>query len=161
MESSKDGEGKKEIAQFTPIPGANLEKPPIVSGLDEKESKKVQAMLGNPKPQATKLIHAQKEIKEILDSHDPQATIYFKNCENCEFTIESLCTKVLIESCHNCKITFNKKIVTNLVDIWKCNNTSLSVNTLVGTLQADICKKNRYRVSQKRTFQLHCMGRSS
>jgi len=150
-----EGEEKKPTPpSSSSVPGINFkEKPPIVGDLDEKESKKIFAMTGNPKAQQTKLIHAQKDAKEVVDSHDPQSTLYFKNCENCEYTIESLCTKVLVESCHNCKITFNKKIVTNMIDIWKCNNTSLSINTKVGTLQADLCKQINLEYHEKEHFQ--------
>jgi len=74
------------------------------------------------------------------DSFPPTATLYFKNCNDCEYVVDSMSTKILFEGCSNVKVTFNKKIVTGLVDIWKCNNFSFESNSKVGTLQLDICK---------------------
>jgi len=120
------------------------------SPIDAKDQKKLQAMLGNPKEQKAEYVLNQKGQKGVkMESHSPQATIYFKGCDDCEFFVESLCTKVLIESCNNCTVTFNKKIVTNTVDVWKCENVELHVNTPIGTLQADMCKKLKVNYAEK------------
>jgi len=130
------------------------ERNPNPPPLDEKEAKKLQAQLGNPKEQAAKYILGKRGVKERLgeDSHQPQATVYFKNCHDCEFVLDAMCTKVLIEDCHNCTVTFNEKVITNTVDVWKCNDSYLRINTKVGTLQADICKKLKVDFNTKDNF---------
>jgi len=122
-----------------------------VETVDPAEKKKLQAMIGNPKEQTAKYIIGKKGEKETLgeDSHKPQATIYFKNCSDCEYIVDSLCTKILIEGCSNCTITFNKKIVTSIVDIWRSNDMILKANAPIGTLQADVCKKLLVDYQQK------------
>jgi len=122
--------------------------------VDPKELKKLQAQFGNPKEQAAKYILGKRGLKETFGegSHEPQATVYFKNCHDCDFILDAMCTKVLIEDCHNCKITLNQKIITNTLDIWKCNDSQLHVNTKIGTLQADICKKLKVDFSLKGDF---------
>jgi len=122
--------------------------------VDPKELKKLQAQFGNAKEQAAKYILGKRGLKETFGegSHEPQATVYFKNCHDCEFILDAMCTKVLIEDCHNCKITLNQKIITNTLDIWKCNDSQLRVNTKIGTLQADICKKLKVDFSLKGDF---------
>jgi len=83
----------------------------------------------------------------------PQATIFFKNCEDCEYVVDAMCTKVLIEGCHNTKIILKQKIVTSTVDIYKSDNFQIEVNTKVGTLQVDVCKNLKVTFNNRENFQ--------
>eukprot|EP01130_Rhizamoeba_saxonica_P018929 TRINITY_DN9658_c0_g1_i1.p1 TRINITY_DN9658_c0_g1~~TRINITY_DN9658_c0_g1_i1.p1 ORF type:complete len:373 (-),score=102.34 TRINITY_DN9658_c0_g1_i1:96-1214(-) len=67
--------------------------------------------------------------------------VYFKQCRGCEFTIghRASVVKVLIEDCHDCVIRLDGSIKTNVVEIWKCTNTVVHINTDVFTLQVDLC----------------------
>jgi len=118
------------------------------------ERKRMQAMLGNPKEQVAKYLINEKGKKEILGEEqvNSQATIYFKNCHDCEYTVDALCTKIMIEGCTNTKVILNKKIVTHTVDVWKCNDFHLVSNTYLGTLQIDICKKLTVDYANKELF---------
>jgi hypothetical protein len=122
--------------------------------IDEKERKRLQAQFGNPKEQAGKYILGKRGVKETFGegSHDPQATVYFKNCHDCEFVVDAMCTKVLIEDCHGCTITLNKKVITNTLDIWKCNDSHIMIKTKIGTVQADICKNLKVHFQTKEDF---------
>jgi len=68
-------------------------------------------MLGSSQPQEAKyIINTKGEVLTFEeDSFKPQLTLYFKNCQDCVYVVDSMCTKVMIESCHNTKITFTKK----------------------------------------------------
>jgi len=68
------------------------------------------------------------------------ATLYFKNCQDGVYTVDTMVTKVLFEGCKNIKVYFKKKVVTGLVDIWKCDNFYFESDVKIGTLQLDICK---------------------
>lgn len=125
--------------------------------LDEKakEVQKLQAMMGSNKQQEAKFVLNEENQTKVLgeDSHSGQATIYIKGCKDSTYTIDSLCTKVLVESCTNVKVTLNKKIITNMVDVYKCENVDLIINTDVGTLQADVCKKLNVQIQSKNLFK--------
>jgi len=47
--------------------------------------------------------------------------------------------KILIEDCHNSVFYLNGPITTSVLEIWKCNNCTLQIDTEVFTLQADLC----------------------
>lgn len=32
----------------------------------------------------------------VEDTYKPEATLYFKNCQDCEYVVDSMCTKILI-----------------------------------------------------------------
>eukprot|EP01114_Cavostelium_apophysatum_P021497 TRINITY_DN751_c0_g3_i1.p1 TRINITY_DN751_c0_g3~~TRINITY_DN751_c0_g3_i1.p1 ORF type:complete len:165 (+),score=19.44 TRINITY_DN751_c0_g3_i1:40-534(+) len=64
--------------------------------LDAQEKKRLQAMLGAPKSQEAVYIGNEKNEKKALNSHPPQATIYFINCHDSEYHVDSLSTKILI-----------------------------------------------------------------
>jgi len=116
---------------------------------DEKETKKLQAMLGNPKETPAKFVLNERDQKASLTDHKPQTTIYFKNCHNCHYSIEEYSTKILVESCTGCTFTFNAKIVTNLLDIWKTHDSTFHINTPVGTLQVDNSKQLHLNYQKK------------
>jgi len=107
------------------------------------DEKKLQAMMGGAKQQEAKYVLNTKGERKTLgeDHHKPQATLYFKGCDDCEYIVDAMCTKVYIEGCKSIKVTLNNKIITNVVEIWKCEDISLNVNTNVGTLQTDMCNK--------------------
>jgi len=127
---------------------------PTHSGLSEKEQKKMNAMLGGHKDNVVKSIANEKDqpLRKLTD-HASNASLYFKNCQNSEYSIDELCTKVFIEGCSNCKFTLNGKIVTSTVDTWKCDDLELNINTPVGTLQVDVCKKLNVTYDKKEYLQ--------
>jgi len=129
--------------------------PSEASKLDAREQSKLQAMMGNAKKQDAKICIGEKGKKETLDDTTvkPQATVFFKNCEDCEYILDAMCTKVLIEGCHNTKIILKQKIVTSTVDIYKSDNFKLDVSTKVGTLQTDVCNNLDIHFQNKELFQ--------
>jgi len=64
--------------------------------------------------------------------------VYFSACKKSEYVIDHRTSKILIENCDDCVIEINGKILTACVEIWKCKNVHLKLNTKVKTLQADI-----------------------
>jgi len=123
--------------------------------LDPKEQSKLQAMFGNGKQQAAKYCLNQKGKKETLNDTSvlPQATVFFKNCHDCEYTLDAMCTKVLIESCHNTTIVFKQKIITSIIEIYKTDNFNLDIQTKVETLQADVCNGLNVKYKSKEMYQ--------
>jgi len=68
--------------------------------------------------------------------------LYVKSCRNSKYKIVQNVdiVKVLIEDCHDCEVSLHGKILTNVVEVWKCENLVLLVDTDVFTLQVDLCK---------------------
>jgi len=122
--------------------------------LDPKEQSKMQAMLGGGKNQAAKFIVGTKDQTEILgeESFKTNSTVLFKDCINCNYTVNQMCTKILIDGCHNTTITVNEKIVTSTLDVYKSNNFKLVLNTKIGTLQMDMCSNLKVEFHKKEDF---------
>jgi len=115
--------------------------------LSVREKAKIQAQLGNVKQQIVKLVTGKKGETKTFESEDmgdesfsAKGTVYFKNCEECEYVLNAPSVKVLIEACNKCAFTLNGHIKTEILEVWK-SETSLKINTTVKTLQADMCPK--------------------
>ncbi|KAL6047362.1 DUF1186 domain-containing protein [Balamuthia mandrillaris] len=113
-----------------------------LAALTPAERKRIQSQFGNPKPTEAKYLLGQVGQTETLTKQElnAKATLYFKNCKDCHYTINSRCVKVLIEGCENCTVQLNRAVTTGTVEIWKCNGSKLSINTDIGTVQADLCE---------------------
>ncbi|CAG8546705.1 6579_t:CDS:2 [Ambispora leptoticha] len=71
----------------------------------------------------------------------PSSTVFIRNCNNSEYILDGVCTKVMIENCNNLILKANKKIITSTIEIWKSQNITLKINSQVQTLQLDECHK--------------------
>mmetsp|Transcript_16855 Transcript_16855/g.25178 ORF Transcript_16855/g.25178 Transcript_16855/m.25178 type:complete len:320 (-) Transcript_16855:13-972(-) len=113
------------------------------TGLTPEQQKMLQAQIAaGAKKQNSKLVLLQKDKKETFakGSIDQMAVVFFKSCVNCEFTVESRSTKVFIEDCQNCKFHFKEKVITQVMEVWKCSNVSIRNDTKMKTIQADLNK---------------------
>jgi len=56
---------------------------------------------------------------------------YWRGCKNSKYKIAPNVTlvKVMIENCSDCTLSFNGPITTNVVEVWRCNNLTLEINT--------------------------------
>ncbi|KAL6052749.1 hypothetical protein QOT17_018383 [Balamuthia mandrillaris] len=119
-----------------------------------QEAARIQAQLGSAKEKDLKLVKGQKGVKETIPKGAVagRGSVYFENCKDCEYIVNSISVKVLIEKCENCTIILNGPILTNMVEMWKCNNVILSVNTMVMTLQIDLCNEVNLTYSSKEHF---------
>jgi len=134
---------KSSIASTTNIPGAA--KPTTTTTtknepVNADDQKRLQAQLGNAKEQDTKFVGNEKNQKLSIDHLKKTETLYIKNCEDCEYTVDSRCTKILLEGLKNTKVILNGGILTNIVELWKSENVTLVVNTKVATLQVDVSR---------------------
>jgi len=138
---AEDGQPKAELVT-SPEPavegGSSSSSAKPIEELDEKT-----AQLIKEQAQASFVVHGEEGVSKSLHADDgleQKSTIFFKNCKNGNYTIDSQCTKILIEGCENTVITLNGGIYTEVVEIWRCNSFQLKVNTRVKTLQLDICR---------------------
>ena len=67
------------------------------------------------------------EKRSLFKDYTDKSTIYFKNNRESMYHIDRDCTKVLIEGCANCRIVFNARVKTEVVEIWKCENLEIIV----------------------------------
>jgi len=112
--------------------------------LDEETMKRFKTAIGKGnKATDAKFVVNQVGKKETLDKSNLrlQSTLYFKGCQDCEYTIESKCVKVLIESCVNTKIHFNGAVTTSVVELWKSEDMTVSIGSKIQTFQVDMSKK--------------------
>eukprot|EP01119_Soliformovum_irregulare_P005296 TRINITY_DN17073_c0_g1_i1.p1 TRINITY_DN17073_c0_g1~~TRINITY_DN17073_c0_g1_i1.p1 ORF type:complete len:264 (+),score=61.96 TRINITY_DN17073_c0_g1_i1:1022-1813(+) len=114
----------------------------IPNTVDPKELSKLQAMMGGAKKQEAKLVLNETGKKEVWGEDEVKntATVFIKSCNDCEYTLNATCTKVFIESCVNTKLIINGKIVTSVLEVYKCENLTLELNSKIGTLQTDMSK---------------------
>lgn len=49
--------------------------------------------------------------------------------------------KMETEGCHDCNITLNAQVKTEVMEVWKCHATKITINTTVKTVQADLSKE--------------------
>lgn len=97
------------------------------------------------------LLQKDKTVRFEPDSIAMTAVVYFKANRNCNFTVDSRCTKVFIEDCHDCTFTFNDQVITGVFEVWKCENSTIHFNTKALTVQADL-NKNVHFVYRERPF---------
>lgn len=50
-------------------------------------------------------------------------------------------TKIFIEGCDKVNFTFNGRVITQTVEVWKCNDFAMKANTAIKTLQIDLTNK--------------------
>jgi len=124
--------------------------PPLVpKGPDDR---RIHAQTGTAKAQDVRSIANVTGSKADITDVKENETLYINNCADCEYTVSAKCVKIMIESCTKCIIHLNGQIITNVVEMWKCNDFELQVRTPVGTLQADICKNVRIHYESKTLF---------
>jgi hypothetical protein len=106
------------------------------------EDRKAQAQLGNAKEQEIHHLRDKKGEKISLKNEDikPEATLYIKGCEDTEIEFNAKCTKIMIEQCRRCKFNLKGRILTNIVEIWKCADVGANISADIRTLQLDICR---------------------
>jgi len=110
--------------------------------MDAKEARRAQAQLGNAKEQEIYPVTGKKnETILVKDELKSEHTLFIKGCEDCTIEVRSRCTKVMIENCRRTKVHLHSRILTNIVEAWKCVDFLLNVQTDVKTLQLDICRK--------------------
>jgi hypothetical protein len=140
--------------------------PNVVPKNSTREQARLQAQIGNMRQQNSQFIVNEVEKKYTLDKkgaveakgeaeaekeegEESKAVagaldlasvpaVYFSACKKGEYVIDHRTSKILIENCEDCVIEVNGKILTACVEIWKCKNVHLKLNTKVKTLQADI-----------------------
>ena len=52
-----------------------------------------------------------------------------------------MCTKVFVQDCNNTNIVVNERVLTQMIEIYKCESSEFVFNTKIGTIQIDMCQK--------------------
>jgi len=120
--------------------------------IDEETMKRFKTAIGKGnKATDAKFVVNQVGKTEILnkDNLRLQSTLYFKGCKDCEYTIDSKCVKVLIESCVNTKIHFNGAVTTSVVELWKSEDMTVWIGSKIQTFQVDMSNKVSLNFSRR------------
>jgi len=81
-----------------------------------------------------------------------RATVYFKKNTDSQYHLDSECTKVLIEKCDKCIVKLNARVLTQTVEAWHCDDTTIIINVPIKTLQLDMCKNLTVHFAKKEFF---------
>jgi hypothetical protein len=106
------------------------------------------------KEQEAHYLLGEKDVRSTIDINKEKATIFFKDCVDSEYVIESTCARILIEDCHNCKITVNGRVMSSVIEAWKCENLNIAANTKVHTLQLDVSTNLNVHFAKKDDFYM-------
>jgi hypothetical protein len=97
----------------------------------------------------------QEDYQDIIDDKECKAdsVVYIKDCKGGNYTINSYSAKILIDGCHSgTKIVINGKVLSQMIEVWNCNNIDVEINTNVKTLQIDQNDKVNILYHQKEDF---------
>lgn len=144
----------------------------ILQSLGEEERKKLVAHLGrgmkgpkdskhNANEESSKFLVGRNNETIVVDREEASKvdTIFLKDVNDCDVTIRCRSAKILIESCRNSRISIAGLVMTNTVEIWKCDNTHLNIASKVATIQADMCETLHVNYARRELmFQIVWMG---
>jgi hypothetical protein len=113
------------------------------------EENKIKAQLGagegiKGKNSTERIILNEQGKTLILDDLKFTDSLYFKKCSDSTFEVNSLCVKIFVEECKNMNFVLNGKVITETLEVWKCEAVNVKVNTKVHTLQVDLCKETHF-----------------
>ncbi|KAJ3113824.1 hypothetical protein HDU96_002866 [Phlyctochytrium bullatum] len=142
---------------FTPAPEPTPPQPrPGPRPKDPKALSEMQAMLAQariPKLQNQYITDLENETRH-LDATvlPPNSTVYLRKLKNCTIVVDSTVTKVLIEDCERTSVTIKGRVITQMLEIWRCNWCNLEVDTMIQTVQVDMCGGLKMRFATKDHF---------
>ena len=111
-------------------------------------------MIGGAKSRDLRSFVGRKGVSQELTDKDvdPQFTVTFTGCLDCNYTLSAICTKVFVQGCRNCTFNINGKVLTSTLELYKCDNVTIHANTPIKTVQADICKSLNANFKEKSCF---------
>lgn len=81
------------------------------------------------------------ETKAVAADDDHLHAVHVRNCTDCTLTIPASMkvVKVFFEGCKNTRLSLHAEMVTETLEVWRCDNSSVEITAKTGTIQADIC----------------------
>lgn len=81
------------------------------------------------------------ETREVSSDDTELHAVHIRNCTDCNVTIPPTLktVKVFFEGCKNTKLVVATEMVTETLEVWRCDNSSVEILVKTGTIQADIC----------------------
>lgn len=127
-----------------------------ISSLSAEERKQMAAALGHVAAGVSAMpIMNKSGVTGTIGEADglaPNSTLLLKSCVDCQFTIVSYCTKVLIQGCKGCTFKFESKVITGVAEVWGCSDLVIELRDKLGTLQVDGCTNVAFSISQKANY---------
>lgn len=76
-----------------------------------------------------------------LNSQKPTKAVHVKNCKDCTFTLHKdlRLAKIFVEDCTNVQIDVQCLVITQHLEVWGCQSTTIKLTAPVLTVQADSC----------------------
>eukprot|EP01083_Nonionella_stella_P173614 599427_1 len=137
------------------IAGSSKAKVVSEGDMTPHEQAKMQALLGNAKAANTKSYNGQTGVTATLSQSDvdSKATLVFQQCSDCTYTLTTLCTKVFVLCCRNFELVVDAKIVTQTLEIFKCDDVRVKTSQNIHTVQVDMSDKVAMRFDSRPNFR--------
>jgi len=122
--------------------------------MSKEEQLRLQSAVGAGKSSKLKAFFGLEGENRIIGesevSHDD--VVSFTGCKNCEYTIDTRCTKVFVERCEDLVLRVKGKIMTDTLEFDACERTNVLLYTKIGTLQVERCNKINILIQEKEHF---------
>jgi hypothetical protein len=122
--------------------------------MSAEETLRIQAMCGAGKAGKVKAFAGLEGKKEVLDETriDHDAVLVFTGCKDCEFNVESHCTKIFVESCTDFVLRVSGKVITQTVECNRLERSNLFIYSKIGTLVVEQSSKVNVVYGSKELF---------
>ncbi|KAJ3386486.1 hypothetical protein HDU92_002439 [Lobulomyces angularis] len=102
-------------------------------------------------------VENEKNLEEKLinsASDTEKSTLFFRNCEQSNFTVKGKFTKIMIENCTGVKFNFSDelKVVTSILEIWNSNVVEFDLSAKIHMIQVDNSRDLRININSKENF---------
>lgn len=131
---------------------------------DPKEATRIAAQMEQLRKEAAQFVCDEEGKGRTLEEKMPNKsaegvidtktypTVYFKNSKKGTYVINHNVLKIFIEHCEDITVIVNGKILTAVVEAWRCNNLVVQSAHQIKTIQLDLSKSAKFQFSNRKAF---------
>ncbi|KAJ3214594.1 hypothetical protein HDU67_001459 [Dinochytrium kinnereticum] len=67
-------------------------------------------------------------------------SLFLRKLKNCDITIDTTVTKVMVEDCIAITLRLKKRVITQMLEVWRSDDCKIEISSPIQTLQVDMCK---------------------
>ncbi|EPZ31899.1 hypothetical protein ROZALSC1DRAFT_30581 [Rozella allomycis CSF55] len=123
----------------------------------ENQTRDMNANIGSGLPGQSKVttfpVTNEYNVCKVINDTTLNTLLFFRGCKDCEYTIDNYTTKIMVQECNNLKIHVKGKIMTSVIEIWKCDTVDIDIHTKTLTLQLDLSSNINIVYDTKEHYQ--------